>query len=142
VSNSSLEQFAIKALARSRITFGDVCRLRRDILPEGVSFRDEAEILIRLDRHIGRVDSSWTDWLTRSLVEFAIWGERALGSPDGDTARWLADELSRQGISRTGHRILREIRLDNESVNGTCPDLEELGTRAQQEATIPEQIAA
>src|SRR3954454_13302426 len=53
-----------KMMAKSRITFGDVCRVRRDILPDGVTCREEAELLLRVDRLVGRADRSWIEWLT------------------------------------------------------------------------------
>src|SRR5690349_17618852 len=64
MNNSLLEIFATKVAAKSRITFGDVCRLRRDVLPDGVACRAEAEALLNLDRLVGRADSSWVEWLT------------------------------------------------------------------------------
>ena len=112
---SSLERFATKATERSRITFGDVCRLRRDILPAGVAFRDEAELLIRVDRRVGRADGAWTEWMTRARVEFVAWNDRQPGSAAGETARWLTEELTKEGpLTRAGHRLVREIRLEAE----------------------------
>ena len=43
--NSSLQTFINKVHAAGRISFGDVKRLQRDILPDGISSRDEAELL-------------------------------------------------------------------------------------------------
>ena len=112
---SSLEHFAPKATERSRITLGGVCRLRRDILPAGVAFRDEAELLIRVDRRVGRADGAWTEWLTRALVEFVAWNDRQPGSVGGETAGWLTEELTKEGpLTRAGHRLVREIRLETE----------------------------
>jgi hypothetical protein len=140
MSNLPLEQFATKAMARSRITFGDVCRLRRDILPGGIAFRDEAELLIRVDRHVGRSDAAWTDWLTRSIVEFAVWGERQPGCVAGDTVRWLTEELMRQGpLTRAGHRIVREARLEAENPTESVIGLDPSG---HQDLEIQDQMAA
>jgi hypothetical protein len=117
MSNSTLSTFASKTMAKGRITFGDVCRLRRDILPDGVTCRSEAELLIRMDRAVGRADSSWIEWLTSSIVEFAVWSERPTGQIEAEASAWLAHELLRAGpLTRAGRRIAREIRLEAEVV--------------------------
>ena len=51
--NTALSAFVSKATAKNRITFGDVRRLQRDVLSDGVVSREEAELLITLDRNIG-----------------------------------------------------------------------------------------
>jgi hypothetical protein len=117
MNNEALETFAAKIMAKSRITFGDVCRLRRDILADGVTCREEAELLLQVDRLVRRADCSWVEWLTSAIVEFAVWSERPTGHVDADAAGWLAQELSKQGpLSKAGRRIAREIQLEAESV--------------------------
>ena len=56
---STLREFVTKALLTKRIGFGDLRRLQRDILPDGITTRDEAEVLIALDRSIERIDKAW-----------------------------------------------------------------------------------
>ena len=51
--NSSLQTFVNKVQAAGRISFGDVKRLQRDILPDGISSREEAELLLTLDADRG-----------------------------------------------------------------------------------------
>jgi hypothetical protein len=48
--NSPLHVFARRVRETGRINFGDVKRLQRDILPDGISSREEAELLLTLDR--------------------------------------------------------------------------------------------
>jgi hypothetical protein len=55
----SLRDFDAKVRLRSRITYGDVQRLKRDVLPDGIESREEAELLLNLDRDIDRTDGSW-----------------------------------------------------------------------------------
>jgi hypothetical protein len=117
MNNPLLETFATKVTAKSRITFGDVCRIRRDVLPDGIASREEAEALLRMDRLIGRADSSWVEWLTNAIVEFAVWSERPTGHIDTEAAAWLAQELMRQGpLTKAGRRIAREIQFEAETV--------------------------
>jgi hypothetical protein len=114
---SSLQEFVAKAAAKRRITFGDVRRLRRDILPDGLLNRTQTELLLNLDREIPRADGAWTDWLVAAVVDFAVWGERPTGSVEGDAARWLTEVLTRgERLTKAGRRIAREVRREAQTV--------------------------
>jgi hypothetical protein len=102
MENNHLSEFASKVLERNRISFGDVQRLKRDIFPDGIGFRREAEALVALDREIARADAAWARWLVTTIVEFVVWAERPTGIVDERTALWLADALSRDGKTRLG----------------------------------------
>ena len=108
----SLSDFAAKILRKDRISFGDVQRLQRDILPDGLTSREEAEILIGLDRGAAKADAAWGRWLVATLVDFVVWGERPTGIVDEDTARWLAAALegsAGEAGSKRARLIAREI---------------------------------
>ena len=111
MSKVSLTEFAGKVRQKSRISFGDVQRLQRDILPDGLGSRAEAELLIDLDRDVARADPAWSGFLVASLVEFVVWAERPTGIVDEDTGRWLAAALTGDGAARTrtARLIAREI---------------------------------
>src|SRR5215213_2763204 len=91
--NSSLQTFASKVQAAGRISFGDVRRLQRDILPDGISSRDEAELLLTLAQAVNRADRAFSDWLVATMVDFVVWGMRPTGTVDADTADWLTPFL-------------------------------------------------
>jgi hypothetical protein len=38
-----------------------VQRLRRDVLPDGIAAREEAELLVQLDREVGRIGDRLAD---------------------------------------------------------------------------------
>ncbi len=50
--NPSLDLFAATLIEAGRIRSGDVKRLQRDLLPDGISSRAEAELLLRLDQTV------------------------------------------------------------------------------------------
>ncbi len=115
MSKISLDQFASKAFGTKRISFADVQRLQRDILPDGIGSREEAELLIGLDRDVGRADDTWERWLLSMIVDFVVWAERPTGVVDEDTARWLAATLAPHANARatkTARLIAREIALE------------------------------
>jgi hypothetical protein len=106
MSNVKLQHFVTDTASRGRITFGDVRRLDRDYLPDGVSSREEAEMLLELDTRIARADSAWTDWLVAAIVEFAVWSE----PPVGGTHEWLKRVLATASKTKAGRKIAREVR--------------------------------
>jgi hypothetical protein len=117
MNTSSLQAFATKITAKKRITFGDVRRLQRDILPDGIGSREEAELLLSLDGAVERADGAWCDWLVGAIVDFVVWGERPTGLVESDAAQWLTDRLTASGQpSKAGRRIAREIRCEAERV--------------------------
>ena len=118
MSTSSLQEFVAKIATRNRITFADVRRLQRDILPDGVVDREQAELLLGVDRTVARADKAWADWLVVTIVDFAVWGERPTGTVEGEPARWLGEVLTRGGApTRAGRRIAREVRREAEAVD-------------------------
>src|SRR5215203_5582152 len=80
--NSSLQTFANKVQEAGCIRFGDVKRLQRDILPDSISSREEAELLLSLEQTVGRADRAFGDWLVAMMVDFVVWAERPTGIVD------------------------------------------------------------
>jgi len=108
----SLSDFASKVRAKNRITFGDMQRLRRSVLPDGIGSREDAELLIDLDREIARTERAWERWLVATIVNFVVWAERPTGVVDESTAIWLATALNGPQSTRptkTARLIAREI---------------------------------
>src|SRR5215203_6706173 len=123
--NSSLQAFANKVQAAGRISFGDVKRLQRDILPDGISSREEAELLLTLEQTVGQADRAFADWLVAMMVDFVVWGLRPTGTVDAVTAAWLTPFLVGQRTTKTMLRLARELAAEAEH-GGTAlpsPDL-------------------
>src|SRR5215203_4306900 len=107
--NTSLQAFAANARQAGCISFGDVKQLQCDILPDGISSREEAELLLTLDQTVGRTDRTFADWLVAMMVDFVVWGMRPTGIVDAETAAWLAPFLVGQRTTKTMRRLAREL---------------------------------
>lgn len=107
----SLSDFAGRVREKNRISFGDVQRLQRDVLPDGIASREDAETLLGIDREVTRADVAWSRWLVAALVDFVVWAERPTGVVDEEMARWLAAALAGGGArhGKTARLIAREI---------------------------------
>src|SRR3954453_3904166 len=108
MADGSLSNYASKLLLKDRISFGDVQRLQRNVLPDGIGSREEAELLIELDRRVEKRDDAWGRCLVAMIVDFVVWSERPTGVVEEDTARWLSAALD-GSASSTARLIVREI---------------------------------
>jgi hypothetical protein len=134
--NSSLQTFINKVQAAGRISFGDVHRLQRGILPDGISAREEAELLLTLAQTVGRADRAFGDWFVAMMVDFVVWGMRPTGTVDAETATWLAPFLVGQRTTKTMRRLARELAAEADHVFTALPSpalsgASEGGTSAQ-----------
>src|SRR5215207_10990317 len=144
--NPSLQTFANKVQAAGRISFGDVKRLQRDIFPDGISSREEAELLLSLAQTVGRADRAFGDWLVTMMVDFVVWGMRPTGTVSAETAAWLAPFLVGQRTTKTMRRLARELAAEADHGGTALPspalDVTSGDCASAQVATDPMLLAA
>lgn len=140
----SLREFNDRLRAKARIGKNDVRLLRRELLADGIGSRDEAELLIALDRAVASAHPSWTAWLVSALVDFAVWGARPTGYVDADTAGWLVAALAGEdGVpTHRGLRIAREICREAQGCDARLAALAPGKTAPAIAACAPERLAA
>ncbi len=107
--SASLRAFVTKALDRNRISFGDLRRLQRNVLPNGLVTREQAEVLIALEQTIPRTDKAWAGYLVAALTDFVVWRSSSPGRVETETAAWLVASLSCGRPTRTTGMIARAI---------------------------------
>ncbi|HEV7873370.1 MAG TPA: hypothetical protein VGO82_04475 [Enterovirga sp.] len=90
----SLETFVNDVMGQAEISTGDVRRLQSNILADGIETRDEADVLIALDRAIHEKTPAWSAYVIQAVVDFVVWTSRPTGYIDRDTAQWLTTSLS------------------------------------------------
>ena len=118
MANHLLEALAAQACDAACISSADIRKLRRDILPDGLISREEAEILMTIDRSISSVDAGWDDFLVENLVDFVVWTSRPTGYVDADATDWLIASLSgKDGPAGAAMRIVFEVIREAEHVD-------------------------
>jgi hypothetical protein len=128
MNNAKLQDFVTHTAARSRITFGDVRRLRRDCLPGGINGGEDVGILIWLDSTVSRADKAWSQWLVAAVADFAL---RSEVTEDG-IVDWLKRLTAATAEGTTVRpRILREIGRGKRSSGATSLPTEESSAAAQ-----------
>jgi hypothetical protein len=127
MNHDRLRDVAAEIESRGRVNFADVKRLERDLLPDGVTCREEAEILIRLDRSVTRSDRAWGAWFVAVLVDYVVWSERPTGIVNEDAATWLSDALDVPSPTRNARRLVDAIVAEalrvHERLAGAVPVL-------------------
>jgi hypothetical protein len=114
----SLAAFVARVGESKRIGVEDIHDLQRNILPEGFASREEADMLIALDRAVPDKDPAWAEFLVRAIVAFAVWTSRPTGYVDADTARWLTGSLAcGVGPTEMARRIAFEVVCEAEQVD-------------------------
>jgi hypothetical protein len=107
--SSTLRDFASAAVQSKRIRFGDLRRLKRDILPARITTREEAEVLIALDAVVEKADREWRSYLIGTVRDFVVWGLIPVGQVDRAKAEWLVAVLSSGVAPKTARALAREI---------------------------------
>lgn len=116
--SQSLQIFVKSVMVAGEITLADVQSLHRDIIPDGIGSRDEADILIALDRAIGGKHVAWSAFALTAIVDFVVWQSRPTGMIDGEAARWLVGSLSAgRGPSSLADAIAFEVVREAERVD-------------------------
>ncbi len=141
----SLESFIHQAIGRGEISRADVHALRRDVFPNGVETRDEADLLIALDRALAEKDETWRVFMIHSVVDFVVWSSRPTGRVDRDAAEWLIASLGcGTGPSNTAvaiaFEIVREAEGSDEALVAWVMRWRSRELSAPQASTAPELV--
>lgn len=117
---NSLRDFVDLILEQGSLGADDVRRLQREVLADGISTREEADVLIALDRAVAIQDAVWEPYLVAAVVQFAVWTSRPTGYIDADAARWLTTTLGcGSGPTERAARIASEVVREAEQVHET-----------------------
>ncbi len=109
--DGKLQDFAAGVMARGQISFGDVRRLQRDCLPNGIATREEAESLVALNASLVRADKAWAEWLVPALAQFVSAQQSADISGADAAGAWLRALFAASASSAAlGRKIARCLR--------------------------------
>ncbi len=140
MTDTNLHEMVARLTEKDRITFGDVRRIQRDVLPDGIGSREELALLAGLDGTVARSDSAWTEWLVEAVLELAT-SQDASDRPAADG--WLEQALA-PASPKLRRRILRELRRETAAIE--TPATEACVLAAQGPAAsameVPLQMAA
>jgi hypothetical protein len=105
---TSLRVFVERLSEAQRLGFGDLRRLRRDILPNGPGTREDVEVLLALDLALERADRGWPEYLLQVVKSFVLGSSDPPGVVGPELAGWLVSVLS-EAQPKTAVRIARAV---------------------------------
>jgi hypothetical protein len=112
---ASLESFIDAVMSAGEITQADIRHLQRDVMPNGPDDRDEADVLIALDRAVTIKHCTWSAFAITTIVDYVVWTSRPTGYVDAETASWLVASLSAgTGPTRVAEAIAFEVAREAE----------------------------
>jgi hypothetical protein len=115
---NSLHEFSEGLLEAKAIGEDDVAFLYRDVLPYNLTTREEADVLIALDRALPHQCALWSDALVALIVDFVVWVSRPTGLVDADLAKWLVASLEAGGgPTLNGLRVAFEVIREADHVD-------------------------
>ena len=121
MKESKLQDFVTYAVAKNRITFGDVRRLQRDYLPDGIFSYEDVKTLLDLDAKIERTDRAWTAWLVSAVFELTLHSKQCVAADAGCSGEWVLDLLPETAVhTEARRRITRAIRRKARRVRETA----------------------
>jgi hypothetical protein len=138
--NASLRDFVTRTLEHKRIRFGDLRRLQRDVLPARLTMREQAEVLIALDKSVHKADRAWSAYLIATVRDFAVWGLPPPGRIDRNKAEWLIAALSSGGPTARliAREVVREAHHVDEGLLAFARPRTSLPSRSKPDRTLAE----
>src|SRR5258705_9554426 len=89
-------------LAKSgRVSADDALRLRREVFPDGVVSRDEADALIALEARVANNDEAWVQTFAEAIADHVL---QPGPNVEDETAAWLASRLAQARRARPSLR--------------------------------------
>ncbi len=121
LNDRKLSDFVSHVMASRTITQTDVDELARNVLPDGVTVREQADVLLALDRAVATAVPAWGDYLVATLVDHVVWGARPTGYVNAEGANWLVTSLTCGGgptatAMRAAFEIVREAQQVDEAL--------------------------
>jgi hypothetical protein len=89
--------FASALKAGAAISPTDVLAIRREVWPDGVVARAEAETIFEIHRAARGHSVEWGDFFIEAITDAVVNGAGPHGYVDEDTAAWLVGQLDRDG---------------------------------------------
>lgn len=99
----------------------DVCSLRGDIFPQGITTEDQAYTIISLEKFALNSCEAWGEYYLTSMSDFMLCHRVPVGSIDSQNSRWIANNMMRHGYVRTKNEfLLLKLLLERAVSASTC----------------------
>ncbi len=102
--NSNIErEIALAILEKKNLSYDDVVALRGYIFETGIASREEAEMLMAVDRGTAATVPGWAAFFIEAITDFVVWQSRPTGRVTESDLDWLmgclGDKPSANGMA-------------------------------------------
>lgn len=104
--NSALLSLADDIATDRTVSAEEALQLRKEIFPDGIVSRQEAEVLIALAARVANSDEAWVGVYVESIVDHVLQSGTYPGHIDEATAQWLMDRFGDDGAVETEMEVI------------------------------------
>lgn len=98
---SALMSLADDLAADRFISADEALRMRREIFPDGVVTRQEADVLVALQGRVANADAEWTNAFVEAVVDHVLQSGVYPGHVDEEAVTWLIASFGYEGAAET-----------------------------------------
>jgi hypothetical protein len=115
--NFSFSDFASALKAGAVLSSEDVLAIRREVWPDGVVARAEAETIFELHRAARGAGAEWSDFFIEAITEAVVNGKEPHFYVDEETAAWLIGQLDQDGRAIGPVELELVVRIVEKALN-------------------------
>ena len=112
---SKERSIALAILNKSALSFNDIIALRGYIFETGIASREEAEMLMAVDRSPSALAPGWAAFFIEAITDFIVWQQRPTGRVTESDLDWLTGCLGDQPTANGKALIFNIVREAHES---------------------------
>jgi hypothetical protein len=99
--NAALMSLADDLAADRRISADEALRMRKEIFPDGVVTRQEADVMVALQDRVANTDEAWASAFVEAIVDHVLQSGVYPGHVDEGTVTWLIASFGHEGAAET-----------------------------------------
>jgi len=90
---ASLQTLADDIAADRFVSADEALRLRQQVFPDGIVSREEAEVLISLERRVANSDGAWSAAYVEAISDYVLQGDKFAGYVEASAVDWLKTQF-------------------------------------------------
>ncbi len=107
--NAALMSLADDIAADRQISAEEALRMRKEIFPDGVVTRQEADVMVALQGRVANSDEAWAGAFVEAIVDHVLQSGVYPGHVDEATVTWLIASFGYEGAAETELEVVLKV---------------------------------
>lgn len=107
--NAALMSLADDIAADRKISADEALRMRREIFPDGVVTRQEADVMVALQGRVANSDEAWANAFVEAIVDHVLQSGAHAGHVDEAAVTWLIASFGYEGAAETEFEVVLKV---------------------------------